>query len=424
MSKPKRFQLRSSSITNFKACPTRFRLANREGIRAVEDTEAQRMGTNWGGLHEVYQNAYRDAAAALQEQVDAGHAGDDTIPEQAHEAGLEAAIEHLNTRYAEVPASKTPEEWAIERQILITSFIGYLWYWQDDPFTPVASEATFDLPLHAPQTGLPMPLSQVIRQGMIDHIVVWQGRLVNVERKSTSKNIEPEGTYWEKAQKDTQVSMYALAFRDMLESGTLPDAVAAFIEQNSPEFGNTLYDVWHRPKVKPSKLSQKDTDSFIESGEYCGQNFEVTAEPHQDENGDTVYNIRVDGEEAEVEMGKSGKPAVRETVGMFGARLLADIQERPAYYFQRREIARTDRDLARFRVELANIYQAMRNFDRSGCWYENEQQCRATFPCEFIPICYGPGADAVCSGEVDLPDGFKRVPVELTREQQRIQEDG
>jgi hypothetical protein len=37
--------------------------------------------------------------------------------------------------------------------------------------------------------------------------------------------------------------------------------------------------------------------------------------------------------------------AIRETIGMFGARLLNDIYERPEFYFVRREIARTDAEI-------------------------------------------------------------------------------
>jgi len=88
----------------------------------------------------------------------------------------------------------------------------------------------------------------------------------------------------------------------------------------------------------------------------------------------------------ESEVGKSGKQAVKETVGMYGARLLQDIQERPTFYFARREIARTDAELQDFRQQLFAVYQAQKAFTKAGCWFENESQCRATFPCPMIPI--------------------------------------
>jgi hypothetical protein len=48
-----------------------------------------------------------------------------------------------------------------------------------------------------------------------------------------------------------------------------------------------------------------------------------------------------------------------------------------------------------------------------------KHQCRATFACKFIPICYGPGADAVCDGKT-TPPGFKRIFVDLTVNGQEV----
>ena len=391
---PECFHLSASAISAFKACPQRFRLAYREGLRPAQDTEAQRMGTNWHALHEVYQNERSEA-------LEMGNS-----PEKAEDRAMEAAVDHLNERYAQVPATVTPTEWALEREKLLVSFMGYLWYWQDDPIEVLHSELAFDLPVHHPKTGLPLPTSQAIRVGKIDHVALWQGMIGNVERKSTTRSIDAGSDYWDKAKKDTQVSMYALGFRDMAAAGLLPDAVTSHADYDPGRVGNTLYDVWHKPTIKPAKLTQKDTAAFIESGEYRGAEFTVKVE------GEDPPVVTVDGEEVEVEQGKKGF-AIRESVSMYGARLLDDIYERPEFYYARREIARTDKDLEHFRKEVYNIYQAQRTFANTGHWYENEQQCRATFPCAYIPICYGPGADAVCDGET-TPDSFKRIFTDLT----------
>jgi hypothetical protein len=367
---PHCFHLSASSIAAFKACPTRFRLAHREGLRLAIDTESQRIGTNWHKMHEIY----------------------------AQNQSINEVIAHLNERYSEAPASKTPEEWGLERQILLTCFVGYLWYYQNDPVEVLASEVPFELPLHLPRTGLPLPMKEVVRIGKIDHVIKWQGAVCALERKSTSRGIGPDSDYWDKAKKDTQVSMYALAFRDMRGDWG-----------QSERFGNTLYDVWHRPTIKPSMLTQKETDEFMKSGEYCGQKFTVEWTPESDGG----VNPKVNGVYVAGEVGKSGKLAVKETVDMYGARLLADIQERPEFYFVRREIARTDKEIAEFRKSLFAVYQAQRAFTKSGCWFENESQCRATFPCSYIPICYGSGADAVCDGTT-TPAGFQRIFVNPT----------
>lgn len=395
---PQCIHLSASAISSLKACPQRFRLAYREGLRTATDTDSQRQGTAWHAMHEEYHAAY----GRISEQLAAP--SETATIEMAQAYALTAVTEWLNRKYAgeNCPQWKTIEEWGLERTILMTCFVGYLWYYQNDPIEVLASEVAFDLPLHMPKSGLPLPMTEVMRVGKIDHVIRWQGMVGNMERKSTSRGIGADSDYWDKAKKDTQVSMYALAFRDLQTLGTLGTTNGTpFVVSPETRFGNTLYDVWHKPTIKPAMLSQKDTAEFIRTQEYCGQSFEVKGE----------NPLTVDGEIAEVEHGKKGF-AIRETLGMYAARLLADIYERPDFYFQRREIARTDAEITKFRGELYSIYQTMKTFSKSGHWYENEQQCRATFPCAYIPICYGPGADAVCDGKT-TPPNYKRIFVDL-----------
>jgi len=396
----------ASSIASFKACPTRFRLAYREGLRLAEDTESQRMGTNWHAMHETF------AAAVVAYQQDEHRTAD---RDELETAGLQAVVNLLNERYERMPASKTTFEWALERQVLLTSFMGYLWYWQNDPVEVLASEVPFELPIHMPRTGLPLPTSEVLRVGKIDHVIRWQGAICALERKSTSRAIGPDSDYWDKAKKDTQVSMYALAFRDM--QSWQPDTTDGWfkvLETLDSRYGNTLYDVWHKPTIKPSMLTQAETKALIETGKYCGQEFKVeVCWPDNSKPNEGIVLIAVNSKTpTEVKQGKQGF-AIKETIDMFGARLLQDITERPDFYFQRREIARTDLELAQFRQQLFAVYTAQKAYAKSGCWFENESQCRATFPCPYIPICYGPGADAVCDGKT-TPPGFKRIFVDLT----------
>jgi len=397
---PRCFHVSASAISALKACPQRFRLAYREGLRLTADTDSQRMGTNWHSMHEVY---------ALHQGL-ATHAGGEEV-----DGGLAAVVEYLNQRYAQMPTSKTAKEWALEREILLISFIGYLWYWQHDPVEVLASEVAFDLPLHAPRVGLPLPLKDVVRVGKFDHIVRWQGMVGCMERKSTSRSIAPDSDYWDKAKKDTQVSMYALAFRDLITSEGNDILSAAGIEFSMDDRpGNTLYDVWHKPTIKPAMLTQKETAEFIQmgtwlglrqthSGEYHGQTFNIDMSAGVEQ----TPVVRINGELPDVEIGKKGF-AIRETVEMFGARLLTDIHTRPEFYYARKEIVRTDQEIRKFRFELFNIYEMQRLFDKTGHWYENESQCRATFPCSYIPICFGCGADAACDGKT-VPAGFKRI---------------
>lgn len=404
---PECYHLSASSISAFKKCPQLFRLAYREGLREDEDTDALRIGTNWHALHEVYRNTLT------------GWSHDEIgTREQAETAALAAVHDHLETAYYEKPAYKERHEWDLEKHVLMTCFLGYLWYYQDDDIIYLSQELPFDLPLIDPKVGLPLPKREVLRVGKIDHVVAWQGMIGPIERKSTTRDIQPGADYWDRSRKDTQVSMYALALRDMAALGLLPDTITESTAYDADRLGSTLYDVWRRPLTKPKALSQKDTAEFLTSGTYFEQEFEIVVEyPDPQKPGEGVpTRFTVDGVEAEIEPNaKRDKYAIRETIGMFCSRLLDDIYTDPGKYFQRKEIARTGRDLRKFKGTLWSIYQNMKLVSKKGFWYENEDQCRATFPCRYIPICYGPGADAVCDGET-TPSGFRRIFVDPTVE--------
>lgn len=404
---PQQFRISASSVRAFKACPTLWRLVYREGVRPAADTDAQRVGTNWHAMHEVYANALAKFAA---DEMDTQEGAD------LEEYARSRVLEHLNQQYVDLPEYKTLAEWALEREVLLMSFIGYRWYWQADPVEFLFSELPFDLPLHN-TIGLPLRTDEVMRVGKIDHIVKWQGAVCALERKSTTKSVAPDSEYWRKSEKDTQVSMYALAFQDLRDSGTLPDVVKAGAENE--RFGNTLYDVWHKPTIKPTTLTQKETAEFIASGVYCERAF-VVEHTSEEVDGVAINAVKVNGESVEVEQGKKGF-AVRETIEMFGARLLQDIYARPDFYYARREISRTDAEVRRFRGELYNIYQSMKSMAKTGFFFENEDQCHCNRKCDMIPICYGPGAAAVCDGRT-TPAGFKRIFVDLTVNGHEVQE--
>jgi hypothetical protein len=56
----------------------------------------------------------------------------------------------------------------------------------------------------------------------------------------------------------------------------------------------------------------------------------------------------------------------------------------------------------------------MAEMERTGFWFENEQQCEATFKCAFCPICYN-NVD-VFHGQT--PPGFKRLRAEEVEQTQ------
>jgi len=379
--------LSASAVAAFKACPRRFQLSYIEGIRQAVDADSLRVGTNWHALHEVYRIALASEGAT-------------------RDSAFAAAIEHLNAAYRVVPDFKTTDEWALERTILAASFAGYIWYYTDaDPIATLATEISFKLPLRIPGVGMPLPESDVVRLGKIDRLIRWQGHIYITDYKSTSKPINSDSTFWSHLNLDTQISMYVTAAQELADAGEL--------EQYGVPRGTRIhgghYDVWKKPKLEPSMLTQKDTAAFVESGVYQNTQFTVTRDGK---------DILVDGLLAERKDGaKEGTFAIRETPDMFGARLLADIYTRPDFYFARREIPRSDAARASFLEQLYSIYQTIKSMRDSGHWFNNEQQCEATFRCAYTSICYT--HTDVSQGQT--PDGFKRIFTDLTVDREAVE---
>ncbi|KKM22248.1 hypothetical protein LCGC14_1627210, partial [marine sediment metagenome] len=116
--------------------------------------------------------------------------------------------------------------------------------------------------------------------------------------------------------------------------------------------------------------------------------------------------VRVDGTLALVEPGaKLGTFTVRETAEMYGARLLADIGERPEFYFRCIPLTKTDQEMEAFKWELLNIYRTMQNMIKTGHWYGNENHCEAKYKCAYIYPCY----NRIEVSEDNVPEGMKCI---------------
>jgi len=385
--------LSASAITSFKACPTRFRNAYVEGLRPIEETKPQRVGTNWHGMHETYRL---------------------NLALHPHEAAFEAALTHLNDVYTRIPDGFNAHDWEIERTILAMSFAAYHWYYQNDPINVVLTEKEFTLPLRHPKTNLPLSVDRVIRVGKIDTVMLREGRLYIGDYKSTSKSLDADSQFWDHLRLDTQISMYVCAADELLKSGEW-EKYGLTRDMN---IEGAFYDVWHKPTLEPSTLTQASTKLLVETKTYLDQKYEVEvvrewedtaiAEDGKESTSKNAH-VKVNGQDCTVIPGKKAY-AVRETPAMYGARLLADIYERPQVYFRRHEIARTGDDRKRFLGQLYNVYQSMVQMRDSRHWYMNELQCHATFTCAYASLC--PHNVDVTNGQT--PAGFKRIFTSLT----------
>ena len=396
--------LSASSIGAFKSCPVRFRNAYVYGIRPIEDKESQRIGTNWHTILEVASlvpgSECPNAPCHEDPEPCVICEGTNIVPDDI----MVVVTRVLNKVYEGIEfADPTAKE--VERVTLLHALVGYRWHYGKQSEPVIAREQYFDLPLLNPQTGHPVP--DVFIKGRIDKLIEIVNGIAVEEHKSTSKSIDPDSTYWGHLNLDTQTTMYVYAARRM-QLGM--EGVDWNI--NYPLISTVKYDVYHKPTIRPKKLTQGESKKFVTDGMYCGQKFTVVIkggleiDPAGSPAKETGRTYFVNDKLTEVEPGaKEGTFAIRETPDMFGARLLKDITERPEFYFRCVELSRTDKELQAFEQELYDIAKNMQYMIRSGQFYTNEHQCEATFRCDYIGQCYN--RETVDQDHV--PDGFKCI---------------
>lgn len=371
--------LSATSISCFKACPMRYYYRYILGLNPIEDTDSLRVGTNY---HRIQEIADAKPGGVCECKIDQdvecppnpncclceGTGQNPTDP-------MDAVMRHLNEQYRVPPISKTIEEWETERITLLYTLVGYRWWYDDAGYDVESLEQKFRIPLLSPVTGRKL---QANLRGKIDRVFSAGANRFVHDYKSTSKNIDPDSTFWSHLTLDTQTRLYTYA-----------------AQQLGLGMCGVLYDAWHKPGIKPKKLSQSDSKRFVADGEYCGEKFELT--------NTTDGGIVVNGKPTEVEPGaKEGTFAIRETPEMFGARLLQDITTRPEFYFARKEIVHNSNDIEAFQWELFNIYHNIRSMTLHNRWWHNEAACEATFKCPYIDFCY----NNITIGPDDVPENF------------------
>jgi hypothetical protein len=365
-------------------CPYKYFLKYMKRIKKTIEPEHFRYGTNWHRIMEVVNlkpGKPCDCGSVTENNQDClvcggtGYYGDDPMM---------AAARVIDDAYSRIPVGMDPVKWAVERAKLLYSAAGYVWYYSDDPFNPVHCEQKFKTAIPG-KTGRSVPNVKVV--GMIDKVVTIGACNRVVEHKTTSNPIDSGSKYWGKLSLDTQTSLYILIAKMLQAKGELPEVLG--------EIDGLFYDVFHKPTISPKQLKMSDGKKFVEDGMYFEQHFEVVSH--------IFGEYTVDGYKADVEPGaKEGQFKLRETPDMYGARLLADIAERPEFYFARKEIGKTDDEINRFHKQLLGILASLRAHDKDDSWYQCEDMCEATFHCEYIDICYnGIDPDGV------LPEGLE-----------------
>jgi hypothetical protein len=383
-------ELRLSATANsdYLACQRRYELAYLFDLTKDADKDSLRVGGNWHRAHELLElradtvcpDCTRREAIAPDCYICGGTG-------YVLADAMDRVARYLNQAYAVVPDNKTADDWELERTILLYSLSGHRWYHsnEEDRWEVVSPEVKFEVPVINPESG--RKLSKCVFVGKIDRLVRDRSTgLVYVwERKSTSHSIASQD-YWTGLAQGDQISGYLYGGRYAQHAGMLR---AYGIGPDDQPIQGAFCDVWHKPDIRPKRVSKADLKTLAETGVYCGT--QVRPPP-----------------EGEV---------VIETAEMFGARLLQDIAERPEFYFAQREVSRTDKELEAFQCRLFKLAKQIRAVEKGGLWCHNLQSCESKFRCEFLELCRS-------GAEVDLntvPAGYRKrhpKPEEITFEQE------
>ncbi|MDD4987199.1 MAG: PD-(D/E)XK nuclease family protein [Dehalococcoidales bacterium] len=401
-------RMSASSIACFKACKMRYYLNYVLGLQPAEDTESQRVGTVWHACRELITRI--QMAQATDGPLTCFHCGG-TNPYCFLCGGgalpadpMDAVVAYLNRFYESRPEWLDSHEMRVERTTILHALYGYQWYYEEDNrnMEVVATELKAETPIVSPSGRAVRNAVLVLRT---DALVRRNGRVMVLENKTTGRSLDPDSTYWKNLELSVQPNLYIYALTAAQQQGNLEQyGIRPFPKDDA--ITDCLYDVFHKPTIRPKKLSQSDLRAMLKSSLYLNTGVDITVSGKYSDK-EPPEAIWIDGEPAEIEAQKTGW-TIQETPGMFGTRLLQDITERPEFYFQRRIISRKTDDLIRFERELYNLYLSMRMMENQGCWYCESESCEATFRCPFIDLCYNGvrlTPEDIAAGNV--PDGFR-----------------
>jgi hypothetical protein len=322
-------KLTSTSMATMRRCPRQFFYRYDMGLRRLRDTAPLRLGSAFHHGQELRRGLFADDLAAVIDLATAG--------------------------YAEMPDWAEPDAWAVECETVRQLLAGHFWRYGDDNLEFVAVELPFDIPLVNPDSGA---ASRTFRlAGKIDAIVrLPDGRLAVLEYKTAGCDISPDSDYWPRLRYDGQISLYVLAARAL-----------------GYDVAMVLYDVTRKPTIKPRQIPELDDDGCkIVLDAESNRVLNANGKPRQTASSKDGYVLQVRAE----------APAE------YGDRLLADIGERPDYYFQRREIPRLEDDLAEYRAELWQQADLIRESRRRSRWFRNVSRMTCDY-CDFKELCLG-----------------------------------
>lgn len=215
---------------------------------------------------------------------------------------------------------------------------GYDTRWAGEPYDVLLVEAQFETELRNPATGAASRTWRLA--GKLDAVLRDRrtGRVLVGEHKSSSEDISQGSEYWRRLRMDGQVSVY-------YEGAT----------SLGYEVDGCLYDVVGKPGIKPLKATPEEARKYTKAG--------------------VLY---------------ANQRAEDETPEEYRARLVEDIANNPAAYYQRGEVVRLESEMAEALHDVWQLGQQIRESQNAGRFPRNPDACvRFGRTCPFFAVCTG-----------------------------------
>lgn len=220
---------------------------------------------------------------------------------------------------------------AYEKELAKQLMVGYDKKWKHDFSDDAVPEVEFRAPLLNPAT---MHESQTFMlAGKID--VVLPAKKQIIEHKTTSDDISPESDYWLGLIIDGQISGYYAG------------AMALGYEIQS-----CIYDVIRKPAQRPLQATPVESRKFTRDGRL------YAAQRESDEN-----------------------------VADYGARVGAEIAEKPDRYYARHEVPRLEEDMVDYYTDMWACGREIRENQLANRWPRNPQACLSFGRCPYFGVC-------------------------------------
>lgn len=337
--------LTNSRMQCAKQCPRKHYFKYELGVRRDSDSRPLRRG---GCVHK----GLEAMANGRHDHIEVAIADYQVYPQWATEQAAKA-------------------DWDVECTHVASLLKGYAAYWQgerNEIAEYVAVELPWELSIQNPDNGSTSKTFRIA--GKIDAIVrLKDGRLALLEHKTSSDDLSPGSSYWQRLTIDSQISLYTIAAKRL-----------------GYEIDTVLYDVLAIPSLRLKSVADRDAEGFKVVVDANGERAYLTnGKPRQA--GDEAKGLTL-----------LSRP---ETTEEYAQRLAEDIAAQPETYFIRREIPRLNADLEEFQQELWQFAQYLRDSRNSGRWFRNSGACvQYNSPCEYLPIC-GNGFSMN-----DIPSGY------------------